>query len=71
MAYFILTDGYKCLRLVNKARPWWIEEDSSRPGSYVLYLIGLGVGFHSLVVSHTDEKLLLLFFDNSAVGIDR
>ena len=37
-------------------------------GIYLLYLIGLVVGFHSLGVSHTDEKIFL--FDDNAVGID-
>ena len=29
-------------------------------GSYVLYLIGLVVDFHSLEVSHTDEKFIII-----------
>ena len=39
-------------------------------GSYVLYLIGFVVGFHSLGVFHTDEGIFLFVCD-IAFGIDR
>ena len=53
-----------------KNRPWWKEEEYSCLGSYLFYLIGLVVGFNSLGVSHTGEKIFD-FFSDSAVGINR
>ena len=66
MAYWIRVNGYKYLGLVNKAHPWWKEEDSSCPRSYVLYLIEFVVDFISLRFSHTDENMFFVQLESTA-----
>ena len=39
-------------------------------GSYVLYLIELVVGFHSLGVSHTDEDIIIIILLIVQLGLN-